>query len=148
MIRIRDHAGTPRRLYPIRQAWHDRARGSQLNPDAAARLRQRLDADRIADLSTTSAVYGLIAAGAGAIALFWVFGRSGWQIASVIVLITAAMSFVGIRFRLWSFRAEVIDAFLRERLCPSCGYDLSGATPGASGLSTCPECSAAWRLPP
>ena len=38
-LRIRDHAGSPRRLCPIRQPWHDRARGNHLNPEAATRLR-------------------------------------------------------------------------------------------------------------
>ena len=74
-LRIRDHAGSPRRLCPIRQPWHDRARGNHLNPDAAARLRQRLDEARIADLTPRSAAYGLIAAVVSLGAIFLVFDR-------------------------------------------------------------------------
>src|SRR5258705_143620 len=42
--------------------------------------------------------------------------------------------------------AVVIRAFLRQRLCPCCTYDLSGLEPGADAYIACPECGAAWRV--
>ena len=62
------------------------------------------------------------------------------------VALTIALALAGNWFRLWMFRDEIVKAFLREHLCPSCGYDLTGATPQANGLCLCPECSAAWKL--
>ncbi|MEQ8844349.1 MAG: hypothetical protein RIB58_05790 [Phycisphaerales bacterium] len=32
--------------------------------------------------------------------------------------------------------------------CQACDYDLTGLTPDPDGCTTCPECGAAWRLPP
>jgi hypothetical protein len=39
-------------------------------------------------------------------------------------------------------------ALLEHRRCPSCVYSLSDAPRGHDGLATCPECGAAWALPP
>ena len=47
-----------------------------------------------------------------------------------------------------------IRAAKARRTCAACGYDLQGCrpdegeTPPADGCTTCPECGAAWRLPP
>lgn len=42
--------------------------------------------------------------------------------------------------------AQLIGAFLEERLCPACGCGLRGVEAEADGCSVCPECGAAWRL--
>jgi DNA-directed RNA polymerase subunit RPC12/RpoP len=43
-------------------------------------------------------------------------------------------------------RATVIEAFLNEGLCASCGYEIKTTSPEADGCVVCPECGAAWRL--
>jgi hypothetical protein len=37
---------------------------------------------------------------------------------------------------------------LKLHRCPTCGYSLEGIAPDDRNLRTCPECSAAWELPP
>jgi hypothetical protein len=37
---------------------------------------------------------------------------------------------------------------LMRGLCASCGYAINAVTPGVDGCTVCPECGAAWRLPP
>ena len=43
-------------------------------------------------------------------------------------------------------------AFVRRciaaRLCGACAYPIGGLPPQRDGLVVCPECGAAWRLPP
>lgn len=41
---------------------------------------------------------------------------------------------------------HVRAALLAERLCPSCAYDLVNTPRDPDGLTTCPECGAAWRV--
>jgi hypothetical protein len=38
-------------------------------------------------------------------------------------------------------------ACFRCRICPGCGYSLAGLAADGEGITRCPECSAAWRLP-
>lgn len=58
--------------------------------------------------------------------------------------------------------SSICNDLLARRLCPACGYNLYGLEPdpapnsGAEatsarnpdGCTTCPECGAAWRIPP
>ncbi len=41
---------------------------------------------------------------------------------------------------------EIAIAWLAERHCPSCLYDLAQTDPGDSGLTRCPECAHQWRV--
>ncbi|MFI4881053.1 MAG: hypothetical protein ACIAQU_00550 [Phycisphaerales bacterium JB064] len=47
------------------------------------------------------------------------------------------------RFKPWS-RAQRLDA----TRCRACDYTLTSLTPDPDGCTTCPECGAAWKLPP
>jgi hypothetical protein len=40
----------------------------------------------------------------------------------------------------------LIALYKRERLCPSCGGDLTGVPADTDGCIPCPCCAAAWRL--
>jgi hypothetical protein len=40
--------------------------------------------------------------------------------------------------------ADAASAMLRDRRCPGCDYDLSGAPSEPDGRVACPECAAAW----
>ena len=35
---------------------------------------------------------------------------------------------------------------LSLRICPACGYDMTGLEPAPDGCTACPECGAAWNL--
>lgn len=48
----------------------------------------------------------------------------------------------------WRSPQHAIDAMIRVRLCPSCGYSLYECEPKPDGCTVCPECGAAWRLEP
>ncbi len=41
---------------------------------------------------------------------------------------------------------DIAVAMLAGGRCPSCAYRLPGVPPDPDGCTTCPECSAAWRL--
>jgi predicted RNA-binding Zn-ribbon protein involved in translation (DUF1610 family) len=43
---------------------------------------------------------------------------------------------------------RVKRSWLRERICPSCGYDLEGLDPDDAGKVACPECGATWIRDP
>ena len=47
----------------------------------------------------------------------------------------------------WRSPQHAIDAMLRVRLCPSCGYSLYECESESDGCTVCPECGAAWRMP-
>jgi hypothetical protein len=54
-----------------------------------------------------------------------------------------ASAFLGGR---WLFLRRGVRLLLRDRLCPACGYRLSGIAPADDGCTVCPECGAAWRF--
>jgi len=43
--------------------------------------------------------------------------------------------------------ARARDAMLESSLCPTCADDLAGAAVFDSGITECPACAAAWRVP-
>jgi hypothetical protein len=43
---------------------------------------------------------------------------------------------------------RIASALIFEGYCPCCRYQLAGTPPQLDGCSVCPECGAAWRLPP
>lgn len=43
---------------------------------------------------------------------------------------------------------RIATTYLWANLCGSCGYDLAAVEPEADGCRVCPECGAAWRIPP
>ncbi|MBY0260722.1 MAG: hypothetical protein K2Q20_00160, partial [Phycisphaerales bacterium] len=64
-------------------------------------------------------------------------------------LLLVATSLVTLPFR-WLMDKQhaprVRAALLAERICASCAYDLSRTPSEPDGLTTCPECGAAWRM--
>ena len=48
----------------------------------------------------------------------------------------------------WRFRRAggLALMMLKDRICPSCRYNLDGTSPESDGCTVCPECGAAWRL--
>jgi hypothetical protein len=64
--------------------------------------------------------------------LTWLLG-GGWILMKVLVT--------------WRSRA-IIDHLLSKHRCPACAFDLRGLTADPDGCTICPECGAAWRLPP
>ncbi|MBL8757394.1 MAG: hypothetical protein JNK35_03060 [Phycisphaerae bacterium] len=54
----------------------------------------------------------------------------------------------------WVIRREIrrhdpvwMRAWCDLRICPACGYDLTGQPVAGDGCTVCPECAAAWRVP-
>lgn len=39
-------------------------------------------------------------------------------------------------------------ATLRKSVCPHCRFSIAGIPPDPDGCTVCPECGAAWKLPP
>jgi hypothetical protein len=75
----------------------------------------------------------------------------GGPVDSVLVFfaIGAVVALIGLTHRLpRADRETVVEALLSERRCASCVYDLSTISPEPDGCRVCPECGAAWKLPP
>lgn len=71
----------------------------------------------------------------------------GVLVAAAILLMLAIV--FGMMLRLAEpMPTAVIEHELAEGRCPSCGYDLTRIAPEPDRCSVCPECGAAWRLPP
>lgn len=71
----------------------------------------------------------LIVATSGILAhIVWVFG----------IAVSAA----------WLGAPHSAAAMLRKCICPHCRFSLSGISPDTEGCAVCPECGAAWKLPP
>ncbi len=51
-------------------------------------------------------------------------------------------------FHFWVFKPWAKRRKLATGRCRACDYDLSRLSPDPDGCTTCPECSAAWKLAP
>ena len=63
--------------------------------------------------------------------------------AGFIVLAVYPISWILQRFSYQPF----VQQMANQRRCASCDYDLSNLKPDPDGHTTCPECSACWKLP-
>lgn len=69
-------------------------------------------------------------------------GAAPWLLIAAALMASAT---AGREFRHQQRRA--IQTLLEQHLCPVCAYDLGGIPSNReSGLTTCPECGAAWRI--
>lgn len=107
------------------------------------------------------AIRVLLAAVLFAIALFSIMilgtmfeaaGRTaGWILLAAFSVNTVLYFVLGLnvlRSRIGIRRHRACRALLRQRLCPACCADLASTPPDpASSLTSCPTCTAAWRLP-
>ncbi|OAB63600.1 hypothetical protein AY599_08595 [Leptolyngbya valderiana BDU 20041] len=66
-----------------------------------------------------------------------------WMPAFMIVWMGVFCYFHFAVFKPWAKRHK-----LAAGRCRACGYDLSNLTADPDGCTTCPECGAAWKLPP
>lgn len=80
------------------------------------------------------------------LAFIWLMGWHPW--------VNRLIFAVGMLSSLWILRylafcrvrQKVRAALLETHTCASCGYDLASLPATPDGLTTCPECDAAWRL--
>ncbi len=74
--------------------------------------------------------------------LFVLFGVVGQ------VLIVAAQTLVIYKTARWLWAPIEAREMLRKSICPHCRFSLTGISPDPDGCTVCPECGAAWKLPP
>lgn len=135
------------------------AADSRLSPRARERITAHLRRDELSWAESAQgcawefAVQFLLVPIAVVVVLcWWWFIARGWSKQAVkwsIVAVSIAVFVAYISLDIWVKRAcrgTVIEALLREGLCPSCGYEIKTVPPQADGCSVCPECGAAWRL--
>ena len=69
-------------------------------------------------------------------------GATGYFAAVVLMLAALPISwwFDGVR------KQSLRHSRLSRELCPACGYGIRGVPAKADGLTTCPECAAAWKV--
>jgi hypothetical protein len=81
----------------------------------------------------------------------YTFWLSRWLAIALCDLGMAACAVAGARAtrrRFWGVDPVAIGAALvAEGRCASCAYKLTSVPPDPDGITICPECSAAWRLP-
>lgn len=77
----------------------------------------------------------------------WLISAQFWTTSGVFFGVYCVFAMLGGRRRARSEIAETIPACIAHRVCPACLYDLSEIPADADGLTVCPECDGAWRLP-
>lgn len=134
---IRDHTDRRFRLHPV-----PRAGSTDLPKPIADRIRTRLvnDPTRHTAVAASAAITALSLLFTAAII------ATGPSAAVALVAIAAATSSHLIRRFILRTHEPIIAAFLAEKRCPACAYPLP-ITHDARGLTTCPECAAAWIVP-
>jgi hypothetical protein len=75
--------------------------------------------------------------------------RGHYYIRGALVLSCAAAMIAAFRFVVRrADRIHAIHHMPAMGLCPACGYGIRGVPSEADGCTVCPECGAAWRVPP
>ncbi len=149
---LRDDRGQPRVLV------HPRLRRERRTASTEHHERLRRAARRTARIGRfvrwpVAAV--LIAMGCGIASILWwaamQVGLRGTGTLLLVAFVGPLMFFalgLGVLLGNFGYNARrVRAALLAEGLCPSCAALLAGRTPEADGLTLCPVCDAAWRLP-
>lgn len=122
---------------------------ADMPPDVSRRIR-----DSIAAKDPTAGPSHLAEGVAVVLIIFWVAAMlAAGSVRRFAAPLLFAFLLLGVIFALiatrrFALRKEIARAYLQERRCASCAYDLSGAEPAADGCSVCPECGAAWGLAP
>ncbi|MBX9736915.1 MAG: hypothetical protein K2X32_08310 [Phycisphaerales bacterium] len=89
----------------------------------------------------------------------WILVSRGPVLHSLVITSSIATMYTGVWVSLllprWFITAgpslvanddAIIRAWLAERHCPSCLYDLTQTDPADDGLARCPECAHRWRI--
>ncbi len=84
----------------------------------------------------------------GGIAAFSARLAGNWAIPLLWFIAISALTAVRLAARRRLNASALQIARRRTWQCIECWYDLQGIPVGKDGLTTCPECGAAWRLPP
>jgi hypothetical protein len=76
--------------------------------------------------------------------LGWGIGMTvGWM-----VTVGFTTTLASIPMARWYWNPVIVEAVVREGHCGACGYPLPTAAAEHDGCTVCPECGAAWRVPP
>jgi hypothetical protein len=148
--RIRDARRTLRRVPP--PAWDHGAPSERPADRVVSRIRAAIYGvpsglgRRIAGGAACGLGVGLMALFAARNAMDPVDSARIGPFLAVLLGLAAAWGFfrVGVAPPRYEAAARMIAL---NRVCICCGYDLAGLPPDPDGLTTCPECAAAWRLP-
>lgn len=154
--RTRDHRG---RRISVRRRLSQDAQGRPIDPESrgstqAVARRLRAQGVRMRAKVSDSVFVGVLACGGmlavGAISnvpIGWKQAVAGGALAGATILLVDLLRWrVGIV--LPGPAKEVRSAWLAERMCPACGYDLArlDMPPEPDGCTICPECASAWDL--
>ncbi len=149
---VEDARGVERVIQAMVPGLSARTDAETVPRDALTRIRRRVRAGRFGvqtarDQMMRPQVVGSVA---GSAVLILLLVKQLPEPYGVLVALAAAALAVLLTWRgVRSSAPDLVkDAFLVERRCPACGYDLSTIKPdGADGCSVCPECGGAWRFP-
>jgi hypothetical protein len=150
-ITVRDHRGSAWRL--ARTPWKE-AKTRELRRDNFPDARDMVVYLAIAVISAV-VIWG-------AFAIVWrlVYGELQANLKNFGLPLTALISFaIPIAFAAphaflvykaarWLWAPIEAREMLRKNLCPHCRFSLAAIFPDLDGCTVCPECGAAWKLPP
>ncbi len=149
---ITDHRARPTQLYGLRDDLPRTASFEGVPADVRRRIEDRLRTP----LTKASNRYAWAVSVACIMLSLWLVpvlmksGLSAYAWAPLLVVANVgawmACAFVYRWLVHRGFTSEFVAAFLADKRCPACTYDLDGAAAGADGCTVCPECGAAWRV--
>jgi len=138
-------------LYGLRSDPRRWLRPGGVPVDVQKRIARRARADSRRRLAgpTSRAPFLYISGVVGVIYVYQRLGAGYSRTARVVVCVCVAALTAILIYRSLARQKMtpfIVGAFLAERRCPACGYDLAGAAPADDGCTVCPECGAAWKL--
>lgn len=148
---IRDARGQQCPVYRLDRFWLQAGRAADLPREQFEHIRAQL-------LEITNAGMGArpmklwLLAGGYAVFFAWMFyvSRVPWVVLICWAVIIGCFVWSALTYNRRipkAGRVLIAAALIRENRCASCAYDLRSTPRGADGLTICPECGAAWKLP-
>jgi hypothetical protein len=148
---VRDDRARPVALYRLDLRWRRPGDQRELPGPVFACIRSRLLSITTHGMGAHPVPMLLLLAFFGYMAYFnFRRARSGWDLVwpPLVMVVIGAFSIVTYRRRIPEIdRSAIARELVAERRCASCAYDLSQTGSSEDGLTTCPECGAAWRIP-
>lgn len=146
---VRDARDNERRVYDLADRFSHADDRQRIPSQEMEEIRARLNQLQAQSGSGALALLGfLLLGGMGPVLLT---SSAMGPIGGVAGLVCLAISALGILLWWYAPRVsaqEISQALLEQSRCACCAYDLRATSADPHGITQCPECGAAWELPP
>lgn len=146
---VRDARGNTRQVYDLVDRFSHADDRQRIPPQEMDEIRARLNQLQAQSGSGGFALFSFLLL--GAMGLTFALASEVHPVSGVVGLACLAISAVGLLLWWYAPRVspqEVSQALLEQSRCACCAYDLRATSADARGITQCPECGAAWELPP